>query len=449
MQSTNPYNLVLIKEYQELSSEAINQKIDIAEITFQKWKKTSFAERAKLMNTLADLLEKDKENLGNLITLEMGKPITQSIAEVEKCAWVCRHYAQHTEEKLQDKIIKTEASKSFVKYEPLGVILAIMPWNYPFWQYFRFFAPNIMAGNVGVLKHASNVCGSALAIEEIILKAGFPVGVSQTLLASSSKIEKIIANKIVKAATLTGSFGAGSAVAAHCGKYIKKTVLELGGNNALIVFDDADLDQAAETIYTARFQNTGQSCIAGKRLLVQESVSDKLLEKLVTIIKTKKCGNPLDKETEIGVLAEEKFALELKMQMDNSIEKGAKILIGGKQEKAFFEPTILTNVKPNMEVFKEETFGPLLAVTTFKTENEAIKLSNDSEFGLGVSIFTNDEARIKRMIPLLNEGAVFVNELVKSDPRLPFGGIKNSGYGRELSDDALFEFMNVKTVFIK
>lgn len=449
MISINPYTNQTIAKYDELTDFAIKDKLFNSQIAYKKWKNTNFKERASLMQKLSDVLLKDKNELANLMTIEIGKPIKQSIAEIEKCAWVCRYYAEISEFTLKNKFIETDASKSFVKYEPLGVVLAIMPWNYPFWQYFRFIAPNLMVGNVGVLKHASNVCGSALAIEKLFDKAGFPKNVSQTLLVSGKNTQKIIESEIIKAVTITGSVLAGSKVASLCGKLIKKTVLELGGNNALIVFEDADIDETIDIVINARYQNSGQSCIAGKRLLIHKNIHDIFLEKLKNKVSELKYLNPLDMDAEIGVLANEKFAIELEEQMMKSIEKGAELIIGGKRQNAYFEPTILTKVTPEMEVFKEETFGPLLAISTFTTDKEAIELSNNSEFGLGVSIFTKDEKRIKNMINNLEEGAVFINELVKSDPRLPFGGIKKSGYGRELSTNALFEFVNIKTVYIK
>lgn len=449
MQSFNPYTQKIIQDYSELSTTELQNKIQATQNAFILWKETSFEKRASLMLNLASLLKEKKESLAKIMTNEMGKPIKQGIAEIEKCAWLCEYYAEIAEKTLQNKIIETDATKSYVRYEPLGIVLAIMPWNYPFWQYFRFIAPNLMAGNVGLLKHASNVSGCALAIENLFIEAGFPENISTTLLVSSKNTAQIIENDLVKAVTLTGSFAAGSAVAALSGKHIKKTVLELGGNNALIVFEDANLEKTISTVVNARYQNAGQSCIAGKRLLIQETIAESFIAKLKTKVASLKFGNPLDLETEIGVLAQEKFALDIEKQMNDSIQMGANLLLGGKREKAFFEPTILTLVNIEMPVFKEETFGPLLAISTFKTEEEAIALSNNSEFGLGVSVFTENENRIEKMISSLNEGAVFINELVKSDPRLPFGGIKQSGYGRELSTDALFEFMNIKTVFIK
>ncbi len=451
MQSKNPYTNQIIKEYEALSDSEINNKIEASQQAFINWRVLSFSKRAYFMKKLAALLLNDdiKLELATLITNEIGKPIKESLAEIVKCAWVCRYYATKTESTLVDKIIETDASNSYVTYKPLGIILGIMPWNYPFWQYFRFIVPNLMAGNVGVLKHASNVSGCALAIEKLFDTAGFPKHVSQTLLVPSENTQLILKNSLIKGVSLTGSLNAGQQVASLSGALIKKSVLELGGNNALIVFEDADIELTVDTIINARYQNSGQSCIAGKRLLVHQSISNQLLEKLVKRVLALKLINPLKIQATIGVLAKEEFAIELENQMNASIKLGAKLLVGGKRNMAFFEPTVLTNVTPNMPVFKEETFGPLLGVTEFSTDEEAIALSNDSVFGLGASIFTQNNLRIKKMINQLEEGAIFVNELVKSDPRLPFGGIKDSGYGRELSQDALFEFLNIKTVYIK
>jgi succinate-semialdehyde dehydrogenase / glutarate-semialdehyde dehydrogenase len=449
MQSINPYDNTIINSYIELSDHDLQIKIDKSHDTFLQWKNTGFSERSALLNQVAALLRERKKELAELMTVEMGKPISQAIPEIEKCAWVCEYYATNAPLILQDKIIETSASKSYVRYAPLGTILAVMPWNFPFWQYFRFIAPNIMAGNVGLLKHASNVCGCALAIEKLFLDAGFPEGISQTLLISSKKVQQVLEHKLVKAATLTGSEAAGASVAAIAGKNIKKTVLELGGSNAVIVLNDADIDTIVDTCVMARFQNTGQSCIAGKRFLVQSEIYNIFLERFTEKVHALKIGNPLETETKIGPMATIKLAEELENQMHESVEMGAKIHLGGKKENALFEATILTEVSPNMPVFKEETFGPLAAIVKFNTIEEAIRLSNQSEFGLGVSIFTENIAQAELMINQLDEGAVFINEMVKSDPRLPFGGIKKSGYGRELADAGCLEFVNQKTVFIR
>jgi len=447
--SVNPYSGKEIETFTTHTKKEITEILEKADKRFYKWRETTFGERKKLLLAAASELKKNKQEYATTITLEIGKPISQSIAEVEKCAWVCEYYAEEAEKHLANELIKTDASKSYTSYEPLGVILAVMPWNYPFWQVFRFAAPALMAGNISVLKHASNVFGSALNIEKIFKRAGFPDNCFTTLLVGSAKIEAIIENPIVKAVTLTGSGPAGSAVAATAGKNIKKSVLELGGNNALVVLKDCDIDATVETCVQARFQNTGQSCIAGKRLLLDERIADEFTEKLVLKVRELKSGDPMEKETYIGTMAREDLASELEDQVSKSMSQGAKLLLGGKRQGAYFEPTIIGNVTPKMTVFKEETFGPVLGITTFKTIDEAIELSNNSKFGLGVSIFTKDTTAVEKTAYKFDEGAVFVNELVKSDPRLPFGGVKESGYGRELSKHGIQEFMNRKTVYIK
>ncbi|MBB6680321.1 NAD-dependent succinate-semialdehyde dehydrogenase [Aequorivita sp. 609] len=447
--SKNPYNGDELNSYKNHSKKEVSEIIDKADKRFYSWREVPFNERQKLMLAAAAEMRSNKREYAEMLTLEMGKPISQAEAEVEKCAWVCEYYAENAENQLQNKVIKTDAYKSYVSYEPLGVVLAVMPWNYPFWQVFRFAAPALMAGNICVLKHASNVFGSALNIEKIFKRAGFPDNCFTTLLIGSDAVEEIIENKKVKAVTLTGSGPAGSSVASLAGKNIKKTVLELGGSNALVVMKDCDIEKTLETCVQARFQNTGQSCIAGKRLIVDESIAEEFVEKLVVKVRELKSGDPLDQETYIGTLAREDLAKDIEKQVNDSIESGAKLVVGGKRQGAYFEPTVLTNVTENMAVFKEETFGPALSVTTFKTIEEAIDLSNNSQFGLGVSLFTENIEDAEKIIHKFDEGAVFINELVKSDPRLPFGGIKESGYGRELSADGIKEFVNRKTVYIK
>ncbi len=447
--SINPFNGQKLYEFEELNAVQLEERIVQAQNAFQMWKTTSFKERSKLMRAVArDLMENTKK-YAEIITLEMGKPIVQSLAEIEKCAWVCEYYATHAEDQLKDEIIKTDAAESFVRYEPLGPVLAIMPWNYPFWQVFRFAVPNLMAGNVGVLKHASNVMKSAETIEQIFEKVGFPKGCFQNLIIHNDKVKSVIENNFIKAVTLTGSTPVGAAVASIAGYNIKKTVLELGGNNALVIFDDAHLEQTLDICLQARFQNTGQSCIAGKRLLVQNRIAMKFIQGFKNKVALLKGGDPMDKDTFIGVLAREDLAMDLEKQVEESIKMGAEVVLGGKRNGTYFEPTILTKVSRDMPIFREETFGPAIGITIFETEEEAIDLVNDSDFGLGVSLFTSNRERIERLIPKCNEGAVFVNELVKSDPRLPFGGIKTSGYGRELSAHGIREFMNRKTVYIK
>lgn len=449
IKSNNPYTQEELYNIEELNEKEINQSIDDADQVFKSWKKTKFSERQKLMLNLAEVLKSDKKELASIMTKEMGKPISQAIAEIEKCAWVCEYYAENAENQLADKVIETDAQKSYVSYEPIGVVLAVMPWNYPYWQVFRFLVPQLMAGNVGLLKHASSVMLSAKKIQELVEKAGFPKNVFINLPIKSDQVNQVIQHSKVKAVTLTGSEKAGQAVASEAAKHIKKSVLELGGSNALVVFKDADIDETVETCIQARFQNTGQSCIAGKRLLIDESLHDEFVNKLIEKVKDLKSGDPANENTFIGVMSRVELAEELEEQMQKSTEQGAKIRIGGKRDKAYFEPTILDDVKPGMPVFDEETFGPLLAVTTFKDEKEAIDLVNQSRFGLGVSLFTSDLEAAKNMISDLEDGAVFINELVKSDPRIPFGGTKTSGYGRELSDDGIMEFINKKTVYIK
>ena len=446
--SINPYTGAEINSYKTHTKAEIQEILTKADKRFYSWRETSFAERKKLMLAAASELKKNTEEYAKEMTLEMGKPIKQAIAEIEKCAWVCEYYAENAENHLNDESIKTDAYKSYVSYEPIGVVLAIMPWNYPFWQVFRFAAPALMAGNIGVLKHASNVFGSALNIEKVFNRAGFPDNCFTTLKIGSDEVEEILKNPIVKAVTLTGSGPAGSSVASIAGNNIKKSVLELGGNNALVVLKDCDMDKTIDTCVQARFQNTGQSCIAGKRLLIDKSIAEEFIKKLLVKVRELKSGDPMDEETYIGTLARVDLAKDLEEQVQKSIKAGAKLEIGGKRQNAYFEPTVVSNVSPDMAMFKEETFGPALSITTFKTVEEAIELSNNSKFGLGVSIFSEDVEAAEKMAYRFDEGAVFINELVKSDPRLPFGGVKNSGYGRELSEHGIREFVNRKTVYI-
>ena len=422
--------------------------LKVSENTQLSWRNLSIQNRISFLPQLAQLLLENKEEYATCITTEMHKPISQAIAEVEKCALLCNYYYENAETFLATKHIKTEASESFVTYEPLGVILGVMPWNFPFWQVFRFAVPTLIAGNTVVVKHASNVPKSAELIQEIFEQAGFPKGCYQNLPISSSEVANIIANPIIKAVSLTGSEQAGIAVATKAGKHLKKCVLELGGSNSFVVLEDANLEKAVATAVNARMQNAGQSCIAAKRFLVHEKIVDEIVAKFKVAIQNLKTGNSLDKATQIGSLARVDLAEELEVQVQKSIQMGAKLLVGGNRKGAFYEPTILTNVTTEMPVFKEETFGPVAAIITFKTIEEAIELSNQSEFGLGVSIFTQDIDFIKTKISAFNEGAVFINEMVKSDPRLPFGGIKKSGYGRELAEDGIKEFVNVKTIII-
>lgn len=446
--SINPYSGKELKTYKNHTKKEVVAIIENAHKRFLSWRETSFSERKKLMYAAAAELEKNKEEYAETMTLEMGKPVSQAIAEVEKCAWVCKYYAENAEDQLKNKLIKTDAHKSYVSYEPVGVILAVMPWNYPFWQVFRFAAPALMAGNIAVLKHASNVFGNGLNLEKVFKRAGFPKNCFSTLLVGSGAVEEIIENENIMAVTLTGSGPAGASIASVAGRNIKKTVLELGGNNALVIMKDCDMDKTVNTCVQARFQNTGQSCIAGKRLIIDESIKEEFVEKLIVKVRELKSGDPMDPETFIGTLAREDLAKDLEKQVKDSIKEGAKLAIGGKRQGAYFEPTVLTNVSPAMSVFKEETFGPVLSVTTFNNFEEAVELSNNSKFGLGVSIFTENINKAENRAYQFIEGAVFINELVKSDPRLPFGGVKASGYGRELSINGIHEFVNKKTVYI-
>ena len=426
----------------------MENKLELSRDTQAIWQKETLEHRISFLPKLAKTLSENKQQYAECITNEMHKPITQAIAEVEKCALLCTYYYENATQFLATKHIKTDASESFVTYEPLGIILGVMPWNFPFWQVFRFVVPSLTSGNTVVIKHASNVPKSAKLIQTIFEDAGFPKGCYQDLPIPSAEVAQIIANPMIKAVSLTGSEQAGIAVATEAGKHLKKCVLELGGNNAFIVLEDANLEKAVAIAVNARMQNAGQSCIASKRFLVHENIEEAFVSQLKTAVQKLKTGNPLDKTTEIGALAREDLAEELEIQVRKSIEMGAKLVCGGKRTESFYEPTILTNVSVKMPVFKEETFGPVVAITTFKTLEEAIELSNTSEFGLGVSVFTQDIETIKQHIGSFNEGAVFINEMVKSDPRLPFGGIKKSGYGRELSEDGIKEFVNVKTVVI-
>lgn len=444
----NPYTGKELKEYQELSKKEIKAKLDIAQLAFEDWRDTSFEHRAAHIRAVGELLRKNTASYSKLMTNEMGKPISQSRGELEKCAWLCDFYAEKAEGYLAKEHVETEYFKSYVTFEPIGVVLAVMPWNYPFWQVFRFIVPALMAGNVGVLKHASSVMGCAELIEDIFLEAGFPEGCFQNFIIRSDKVEAIIESKIIKAVTLTGSKPAGAAVASTAAKNIKKSVLELGGNNALVVFNDADIDKTVQTCIEARFQNTGQSCIAGKRLLLQEGIADEFLEKFTDKVKALVSGDPQDEDTYIGVMAREDLAEELEDLMNSSIDKGAELHYGGSRDKAYFAPTILTDVTSDMPVFKDETFGPLMAVSTFKTELEAIKMVNNSKFGLGASLFSRDIKKMESLVSQIKDGAVFINHKVASHPVLPFGGTGISGFGRELSHYGIREFVNIKSVVI-
>lgn len=452
IETLNPATEEVVKTFEELSNEQIEQKLAKAQSTFESWRTTSFDERAKLMNNLAKILKDEAREIGEIMTLEMGKPITQAIAESEKCAWVCEYYAENAEKFLANEKVETDAGESYVKFDPIGIVLAVMPWNFPFWQVIRFAAPTVMAGNVGILKHASNVPQNAVKIEEIFLQAGFPEGVFQNLHISSKKVEGIIRDPRIKAVTLTGSEYAGTQVAKVAGEEVKKTVLELGGSDPFIVLEDADIPNTCEIATTARNINNGQSCIAAKRFIVVEEVADKFTKLFVEKFEAMKIGDPMEEDTAIGPVATKQGLEDLEKQIKESVEKGAKILTGGKRvgDKGYFlQPTILGDVKPDMPAYSEEFFGPVASVIVVKDEAEAIQVANSTTFGLGASIWTEDIERAKKMIPQIDSGAVFVNGMVKSDPRLPFGGEKRSGYGRELSHYGIKEFVNIKSVWIK
>lgn len=448
IKTTNPFNNQVLKEYKLHSPDEVLQIVEQSNKTFQQWKLTSIKERCRLLMNLAQIIEDDQEDLATLMTLEMGKPITQSISEIEKCVTLCDFYATNADNFLADELIETDASESFISYDPLGTILAIMPWNYPFWQVMRFAIPTLTAGNTAILKHAANVTGSALAIEKLFEKAGYPKGCFTTIIADHKTVEDLIANDIIKAVTLTGSEEAGKNIAATAGKHLKKTVLELGGNNACIVLDDADLDKYMDTIVNARMQNTGQSCIAAKRFIVTENIYDTFLKQFKEKVSAMKFGDPMDKQTTIGTLARADLAKTLKKQIDESIKLGATVVIGNNQKEAYFEPTILTDITSEMPVFKEETFGPVAAIMKVKNVEEAFKIASETRYGLGTMVFTQSIETAQNYIDSIEDGAYFVNAMVKSDARLPFGGTKASGYGRELSKEGIHEFVNRKTVYI-
>ena len=452
IQTINPATGKTERVFKEHPSSQVMIMIESANDSFLEWRKTDFTFRKGLMKKAAQILREQKEHYGKILTLEMGKPITQAMAEVEKCAWVCDYYADNTEKILNEEIVQTDASESYVRFDPLGIVLAIMPWNFPFWQVFRFAAPALMAGNVCILKHASNVPMSALAIEEIFIKAGFPKNIFKTLLIGSSLVKEIIDHQHIKAVTLTGSEPAGRQVASLCGAKLKKTVLELGGSDPFIVLEDANIDEAVKTALTARLINNGQSCIAAKRFIVVENIYDEFEKKFVDAMSKVRIGDPMEKETELGPIAREDLLNELDEQVKQSVAKGAVALCGGKRidrEGFYYEPTILSNLFKGMPAYDDEIFGPVASLIKAKDEDDAIKIANDSSFGLGASLWTSNISKAKELASKIESGSVFINGMVKSDPRLPFGGIKNSGYGRELSHYGIKEFVNIKTVWIK
>ncbi len=446
--SINPFDNSTIKEYDTYSNQTVDDIIAKSNKDFLIWKNLSFNDRKEILLKIGVKLKKDLEKHAKMISLEMGKPIKESRAEILKCVWVIEYYAENASEFLKPETIKSDYSNSYIQYDPIGIILGIMPWNFPYWQVFRFIAPSLMAGNTCVLKHASNVSGCALLIEELINSVSNYKSIFKTLLISSSQVEHAIKNPYVKAVTLTGSEYAGSEVAMRAGKEIKKTVLELGGSDCFIVLDDADINKAAKTAILARFLNSGQSCIAAKRFLVHKDIYDDFIDKVKIYIEKMKMGDPLSEETNIGPLAKEKFSEELDNLVQSSIKKGAKCLLGAKKKNAFYEPTLLIDVNLNMDVFTCETFGPVFCVSKISSTKEAIDIANNSEYGLGGSIWTRNIEKAKIMATQIETGAIFINDMTKSDPRLPFGGIKKSGYGIELSKYGIREFVNMKTIAI-
>ncbi|HEX5455768.1 MAG TPA: NAD-dependent succinate-semialdehyde dehydrogenase [Candidatus Saccharimonadales bacterium] len=454
LESINPKNKKLIKTFDELSEKQIDEKLSAAQTAFETMRDSSFSERAGWMRKAARNLRERKTELARIITDEVGKTLAASEAEIEKCAGTCEYYADNAEKFLSLEKVDTDAGESYVRFDPIGIVLAVMPWNFPFWQVFRFAAPAIMAGNVGVLKHASNVQMSGFAIEDVFKNSGFPDNVFQNLCISSSKVEAVIRDGRVKAATLTGSEKAGSAVAAEAGSVIKKTVLELGGSDPFIVLADADIDASVNAAVTARLQyNGGQSCIAAKRFIVDEKVIDEFTGKLKEAVDKLTVGDPTDPHTDVGPLVNEQMVEDLDRQIKESEKMGAKLVTGGKAEGSegyYFNPAIITGLTPDMPVLNEETFGPAFAIVPVKDADEAINMANSSEYGLGANIFTADTGYAKDYIaPKIESGAVFINGPIKSDPRLPFGGVKKSGYGRELSHYGIKEFVNIKTVWVK
>ncbi|WP_434036032.1 NAD-dependent succinate-semialdehyde dehydrogenase [Formosa sp. 4Alg 33] len=449
--SINPATEEKIAVYNRLTVEETQQKIEKAHQVFKEWKHTSYIKRAQLMNKLADELENNTDYYAEIATSEMGKTIGQSRKEVEKCAWVCRYYAENTKDLLQDNTVKTEAEKSYVTFQPLGVVLAVMPWNFPYYQVIRFLAPALMAGNTGVLKHASNVQGCAFAIEKAITKVGFPEGIFSNLNVASDAIKAVIEHKHIVAVTLTGSAPAGQSVASIAGKNLKKTVLELGGNDAYIVLDDADLEEATDLATLGRLQNNGQTCIAAKRIIVLDKIYDAFLKLYKEKMEAAKMGEPTNENTYYGPLARLDLRDELHKQVEKTIEQGGTLILGGKipnRKGAYYPATILTDLKDGMEAFNEELFGPVASVIRAKDEAHAIELANNSKFGLGAGVITSDKKKGEKIALQLEAGSCFVNKLVASDPRLPFGGIKTSGFGRELSGYGIKEFVNTKTIWI-
>jgi succinate-semialdehyde dehydrogenase/glutarate-semialdehyde dehydrogenase len=448
----NPATGERVRSFEPLGEAQIDAKLQRAADTFVQYRRMPFPERARRMTRAAEILEAEKEALGRLMTTEMGKPLKAAIEEAAKCALGCRYYAENAERFLADEIVPTSATRSYIRYQPLGPVLAVMPWNFPFWQVFRFAAPALMAGNVGLLKHASNVPQCALTIEEIFRRAGFPEGTFQTLLIGSDQVQRVIDDPRIKAVTLTGSEPAGSHVASEAGKQIKKTVLELGGSDPFIVMPSCDLEETVKIAVQARTINNGQSCIAAKRFIVAEAIADEFERRFVQSMEALQVGDPMDEKTQVGPLATEDILTGLDEQVRKSVAAGARVLTGGKRLERpgnYYAPTVLADIPRDSPAYREELFGPVALLFRVRDIDEAIRLANDTTFGLGSSAWTNDPAERERFIDELEAGLVFINAMVASDPRLPFGGVKHSGYGRELSVFGIREFVNIKTVWIK
>src|SRR5918996_3266516 len=451
IQSINAATDEVLETFQELTTSDIDRILKAAYAAFHEWRSRPFGDRAEKMREAARILRTGKQKYARTMALEMGKPIVQGEAEVEKCAWVCDYYAEHAEAFLADQPRETDASRSYVRFEPIGPVLAIMPWNFPFWQVFRFVAPALIAGNVGLLKHASNVPQCAVAIEKIFCRAGFEEGVFQTLLIEPEQVEKLIVDARVKAVTVTGSEKAGAAVASAAAREIKKSVLELGGSDAFIVMPSADFESALSTAIKARTINTGQSCSAAKRLFIADNIYDEFLKQFVQRTRALKVGDPMDETTEIGPLATEQILQGVHEQVQKSIAAGAKLLTGGNRIHGpgfFYEPTVLVDVPKESPAAREEVFGPVASIFRVRDAADAIEMANDSTFGLGASAWTNDSAEQELFSSELETGMVFINAMVASDPRLPFGGVKRSGFGRELGAAGIREFTNPKTIWI-
>lgn len=450
--TVNPATGQLLRTFTPLSEPELDARLQCAADAFRRYRKTPLADRTRMLLRTAEILEAEKEKFGRLMVTEMGKTLKAAVEEASKCAWGCRYYAEQAERFLADEVVETSASRSFVTYQPIGAILAIMPWNFPFWQVFRFAAPALAAGNVGLLKHASNVPQCALAIQDIFQRAGFPQGCFQTLLIETDRVRRVIEDPRVAAATLTGSTGAGSHVASAAGKQIKKTVLELGGSDPFIVMPSADLETAVRTAVKARTINNGQSCIAAKRFIVADSIADEFERKLVAGMEALVVGDPMDPGTDMGPLANEDQVKTLTDQIARSVSAGARLLSGGRRldrPGCFFAPGVLTGITEDSPAYSEEVFGPIALLFRVKDIDEAIRIANDSEFGLGASAWTQNQRERDRFVADLEAGMVFINAMVASDPRVPFGGVKRSGFGRELSHQGIHEFVNIKTVWIQ